>query len=258
MRNSVHLQKFPDLTSIKVDDDIVNKMDEVREICNCVFSLRKEANIRVRMPLKKITIFGKHNLEKEYLDLIKQEVNTKEIETFNGNINDVATKEIVLNMKECGQLFASNLKNILQAQKEGNWEIEDNKLKIAGFEIDNTLYSVSYKTKNINNKILACSNFNLLVMIDTSTEHDLIVEGFARDLIRMVQQERKNIGLEISDKIYTNISTTNNIIDDILSNWKTYICEQTLSQNISIDNKIDEQKIIEIDDFKFSLKIKKV
>ena len=65
--HSVHLEDFPVLKHIQVDNDIVAQMDLVRDICNAVFSLRKEANIRVRMPLLKMTICGACVLTKEYL-----------------------------------------------------------------------------------------------------------------------------------------------------------------------------------------------
>ena len=61
MEYSVHLQNFPNLDFISIKSDVVRNMDKVREICNCVLALRKEENIRVRMQLKKITIYLESN-----------------------------------------------------------------------------------------------------------------------------------------------------------------------------------------------------
>ena len=256
MQTSVHLQTFPK-PNIGVSSDIVNNMDKVRDVCNCVFSLRKDANIRVRMPLKKITICGQSDLDNAYLEIIKQEVNAKEIDIFNDNIDNIATKEIVLNMKECGKLFGSQLKNILQAQKEGNWIIDNDKLKISGFELDKELYNIVYKSKT-GEKIMPCRSFNLLVMIDTTQTIELIMEGLARDLVRMIQQERKDQRLEISDRIKIVINTNDEIINNTLSNWQNYICEQTLSNNINIEKQMEDGKNIEIDGHQLSIKVEKV
>ena len=257
MITSVHLQNFPNLNSIVVDKIIIDKMDKVREICNCVFSLRKEANIRVRRPLKKITICGDVNLDSEYLDLIKQEVNTREIELFNGDFNEIATKEVVLNMKECGALFGKKLKDILVAQKNRQWEIIDKKLHIADVEIDENLFDIVYCSKD-GTKISSCAHFNILVMIDTEENRDLIIEGLARDVTRIIQQTRKDIGLEISDRINVVIHTKDVIFTDVMSLWKDYICEQTLALNIDVKNEQNSTDLIELDGYKFSVTLTKV
>lgn len=259
MTISVHLEKFPKLNSIFINNDIVKKMDEVREICNCVSSLRKDANIRTRMPLKKIIICGNSDLCDEYLNLIKQEVNVHEIELFNDDLDKIATKEVVLNMKECGKIFGSKLKDILIAQKNGKWEIINGKLNIAGAELDDSLFSINYKTAD-GIKAIHCKNFNLLVMIDTEISKDLVIEGLARDIIRIVQQTRKDNNLAISDRINVVLETKDRIFSEVLSQWKDYICNQTLALNFEIKdtNNINNDKIINVDEYSFSINIKKV
>jgi len=256
MEKSVHLENFPKLDYISVNEEIVKKMDEVREICNCVLSLRKEVNIRVRMPLKKITICGKSDLNDDYLDLIKQETNVKQIELFEDNLNKIATQEVVLNMKECGKIFGSNLKDILIAQKQHNWEIVDGNLMIAGFKIEKELYEVVYKSKD-GAKISSCDHFNLLVMIDTEQTEDLIIEGLSRDIVRVIQQKRKENGYEISDRINVEINTNDEIFNKVLDNWEDYICEQTLATKIEINTNVNKNEINEVDGHKFSFLISK-
>ena len=126
---SVHLQSFPDLKNIVVDADVVAKMDLVRDICNSALSLRKEANIRVRMPISKMTLCSgstdldlARELSGEFLQMIKQEINVKEVEIFSGNIDEIANCEVVLNMRECGKIFGSNLKNILIQGEISNYK----------------------------------------------------------------------------------------------------------------------------------------
>ena len=254
---SVHLQIFPNLNSLVIDEEIVNTMDQVREVCNCISSLRKEANIRVRMPLKKITICGQHNFSDEYLNLIKQETNIKTIECFNNNLEEIATKEVVLNMKECGKMFGSKLKEILIAQRRNEWSIENGKLKIADYIIPNNMFSIIWKAKD-GSKTMQCEHFNLLVIIDTELTQELIIEGLARDVIRIIQQTRKDNKLAINDNINVVLHTKNKIFNEVLDVWKTYICDQTLAKNIYIDNKINDNQAFSIDEYKFSLDIEKI
>ncbi len=253
---SIHLQNFPRL-DIKVNNGIVNKMDEAREICNCVFSLRKDANIRVRMPLKKIIICGKSNISDEYIELIKQEVNAHEVEFFDGDINEIATCSIELNMKECGKLLGSRLRDVLTAQKEGKWQIVNNKLKIAGIELENNLFTTSYKTKE-GTKAMSC-NSNMLVLIDTTQTQELIMEGLSRDVVRIVQQTRKDNGYKINDRINIALYSEDKIFENVLSTWKNYICKQTLADDIkfyNVKNK-EDGAFYEIDNHEFSLQLSK-
>ena len=257
---SVHLQSFPALNNVTIDGAIVKSMDIVRSVCNCVFSLRKEENIRVRMPLAKITICGDCQLDKNYIEVLKQEVNTHEVEFFTGNLNEIATQEIVLNMKECGKLYGSKLKDILLAQKNGEWHIIDGKLKIAEVEIANDLYNVVYKSK-ADTKAVYCEEYNLLVTIDTTQTEDLIIEGLSRDVVRVIQQSRKDSGFEISDRVNIKFFTNDNIFSQMLNLWKNYICEQTLANNMELYTLEEAAKCIkinEIDGYKFAVVLSKV
>ena len=256
---SVHLQNFPKLTNIVVNKDIVNKMDLVRDICNSVFSLRKEANIRVRMPLNKITLCGKFELKEDYINLIKQEVNVKNVEIYSNDINEIATKKIVLDMKECGKQFGSKLKDILLAQKQGNWKIENNKLKIADVVIDNSLFHINFEPKD-GSKAMQCSENNILVMIDTKITEELELEGLSRDVVRIIQQTRKDNGLEISNRINVKLFAEQEIFSKMLNKFEEYVKEQTLTKKLELVNNlksINKEDIFNIDNNQFFVSIEK-
>ena len=257
MLSSVHLQSFPKLTYISTDDIIVDKMDEVREICNCVASLRKEANIRLRMPLRKMTICGNSNLDNNYIELIKQETNIKEVEIITDDIDSIANKEVILNMKECGKLFGSNLKNILFAQKMQEWKIINGQLHIAGHVLSSDLFKIIYQSKN-GNKTMSCENFNLLIMIDTNLDNELILEGLSRDIVRIIQQTRKDLNLQINDNINVVIHTKDLIFTDVLKVWKQYICAQTLALKCELNDNTEGLQLFNVEQYSFAVKILKV
>ena len=235
--DSVHLQDFPRL-NFNIDDKIVTEIDTIRDICNCVLSLRKEANIRVRMPLKKITICyqkGQFEFSNEHLNIIRQEVNAHEIELFTDNIDEIASINVVLDMRECGRLFGPKLKCILEAQKNNDFIISDGNLEIAGVKIDKALFGIEYKTKD-GTRAMRCNSHNILVMIDTSQDHEIIIEGLARDIIRIVQQSRKNAKLEISDKIDVILYTDDKIFAEVEQNHELFIKRQILARSLKIKN----------------------
>lgn len=256
MFNSVHLQNFPNLSSIVIDEKIVNDMDLVLDVCNVALSLRRENNIRVRLPLSKITVCGDFSLNNEYIELIKQEVNVKEIEVFNGNLDEIAKKEVILDMKGCGKQFGSRLKDILQAQKEGNFEVKNSVLYIAGVEIPENLFKITYKPNN-GTKAVICSEHNVLVMMDTNITPELQIEGLARDLVRTIQQTRKDKNLQISDHIDTEIYATDDVFNNVINEWGEYIKEQTLSNNLELKKQEVKENLVEIDGYKFSVAISK-
>ena len=256
MFNSVHLQNFPNLSSIAVDDKIVNDMDLVLDVCNVALSLRREFNIRVRLPLSKITVCGDFSLNQEYIELIKQEVNVKEIEIFNGNLDEIAKKEVILDMKGCGKQFGSHLKEILQAQRDGNFEVKNGVLHIAGVEIPDSLFKITYKP-NDGTKAVICSEHNVLVMMDTSITPELRIEGLARDLVRTIQQTRKDKNLQISDHIDTEIYATDDIFVDVIDKWSEYIKEQTLTNELVLKKQEIKENLVEIDGYKFAVAISK-
>ena len=254
---SVHLCDFPNLSFIKVEKDIVEKMDIVRDICNCVFSLRKEKNIRVRMPLKSIMVYGKINLPEDYINIIKQEVNVKEIQIYNENLENVAIKDVVFNMKECGKIFGSKMKDILSTQRDGKIVFEEHCLKVGDLSISEDLYKIVYKAKN-GEMIAKCNNFDILVMINTEINEDLIIEGLARDVVRIIQQTRKDKNFEISDTINTILYSKDNIFEKVIDKWCSFICEQTISRAFKLEKKVNDKfELYNVDNYSFSVEINK-
>ena len=256
---SVHLLNFPK-PSFKIDTDIVFNMDLIRNICNCVFAMRKEANIRVRMPLSKITICGNYNISDDYLNIIKQEVNVKQIDLYQGNFDEIATKEIVFDMKECGKIFGSKFKEILIAQKKCEWKIlENGNLQIAGIEVEKALFKVNYKPLD-GSFAQQCSDYNILIILDTNMTEELILEGLSRDVVRIIQQIRKDIGLEISNMIDITINSSDDVFEKIVNVYGDFIKEQTLALhiNLSKNKNVNNLKDYEIEGHSFSVEIQKL
>ena len=100
------------------------------------------------------------------------------------------------------------------------------------------------------------SSHDALIAIETNLTQELIEEGLARDLVRLIQQQRKELDFDITDKIIINLSSSSAKIEQVLNSFIEYIKEQTLAESILLDDKVSDNAV-KIDDVQVSLEIKK-
>lgn len=234
---SVHLLDYPELDDYKENKDLVDSMDKVRAICSSALFLRDKHNLRVRLPLNKIEIIG-DKLEgiNEFKDIILDEINVKNIE-FNNNINNKAELKLELNFQKLGAIFGSKMQAIIKASKINDWKIlENKKLKIADVELEEEFFKLKLVPKNLENTAVV-EGYNILVELDTKIDKKLELEGFARDIIRTIQQSRKDANLDVADKINLFITTDDIILNEAINSFCEYIMEQTLSKSLKLESK---------------------
>ncbi len=259
---------MPDLSDIPCDIGLINKMDFIREVCSIILAIRKESNLRVRVPLSSVTVcYEDQNYIKEFIELIKEETNVKDIISTNNKFSDIATESIVINFKECGKRYGTKIPDILKCQKNGNWKILDkNSLSIADVILNENEFEINYKPKNLdgNVAIKVCKTRNALILLDKQITTELEIEGLARDLVRYIQQTRKTLNLNITTRIFTElyITSDNNEIASIISllskNWTEYIKDQTLSSSLvfNISSCSDgDCHLFQVDDIRVAIKI---
>jgi len=241
--NSVHLQDFPNVSNIKFDSDLVNEMDLVKEICSTALFLRDKENLRVRLPLNQIKIIGQDlkKLEK-YSDIIADEINVKKV-IFEEDLKSIADFIIEVDLKKLGQKYGEKLKDIMIAVKSNQWkELNNSKVEIAGITLEKDEYTIKLKPKNKESKNLqALSNNKALIELDFTITEELELEGLARDLVRIIQQNRKDANLNLSDRIDLRIKTTSDSLKKAIDNNNEYIKTQTLATNLEIVDKVDKE-----------------
>lgn len=240
--NSVHLQDFPDVSNIKFDAELVGEMDLVKEICSTALFLRDRENLRVRLPLNEIKIIG-HGIENlaRYRDIIADEINVKNV-VFEENLEDLATFIIEVDLKKLGAKYGEKLKTIMKAVKDNKWtELEDGKVEIAGNILENDEYTIKLKPKNKEARnIQPLSNNKALIELDFTVTPELELEGIARDLVRMIQQNRKDANLNLSDRIKLSIKTSSPMLIKAIDNNSEHIKAQTLAVNLRVVNEMAE------------------
>jgi isoleucyl-tRNA synthetase len=263
---SVHLAEYPSVIKRTVSAKAVfsNKpenigvaqtMDQVRDICNAALSIRNKVNIRVRLPLSNMQIIGKEKIRDEYLDIILNEVNVKNASSVPDTkmIQDYATLKLSINSAVLGKRLPEKMKQILPASKKGEWKQVDGTVEIAGEKLLPTEYTLQLEPKpEYKDRAQALSTNDALVILDTKVTPDLEAEGLARDLVRMIQQARKDANLNVSDRIKLGV-VANETVAKALATHKNYVMEQTLATDISdkplekatfsAENMLDDQKV---------------
>ena len=233
---SVHLEDFPNVDGIKIEEYLVKTMDQVLDICNAALFIRSEENIRIRQPLSKLLIHldgideGTYNnyIAQQFEDLIKDEVNVKSI-IYQEDVKEYADLKLSINFPLLGKRLPEKMKEIIAANKSGNWHENSGKLFVSGIELLPKEYTLVMEPKKGIKGVKALSNSIGLVKLDLEITKDLEEEGIARDLIRFIQQTRKEAGFEVSDRIKLNIKSDTKL-EPVLLNYGPFITEQTLSE----------------------------
>ncbi len=265
---SVHLTDFPDVSGIDSAAQLITDMDRVRDICNAALSIRNKKNIRTRQPLRKIEIFVEQtNIADKWNELygreisyiIEDEINVKEVIEGNMYLNDVATKKLAINSQVLGKRLPAKMKEILPASKKGEWKIEGGDVVIAGEKLLAGEYQLSLDPKpEYAEKSQALSTNDALVILDLTITPELEAEGRARDLVRMIQQARKDAGFNVGDRITLAVDVPADFKAAIVAHGD-YIKEQTLAVSIGEGSAAATQQITqELDGEQFIIGLSKV
>jgi len=255
---SVHLAQWPKSKSEVIDTALEEQMRLAQDLTSMVFSLRKKENLRVRQPLQKMMVPVLNDKVKSQIEAVKElvlsEVNVKELE-FMTSDSGILVKKVKPNFKTLGPKFGQQMKAISQAISQFTSEdisiIEQEEgypLNIGGSEIQIDLSDVIITTEDIPGWVVTSMNGNT-VALDISLSDNLISEGLAREVINRVQNLRKDLGFEVTDRIEITLSAEDKLANAINNNLN-YICSETLADEIRITpynslEKVEEMELTE-------------
>ena len=226
-KQSVHLQNYPKLDQVKPDTDLVNVMDQVLDICSTALFIRSSENIRVRQPLAQLNIItnDSHKFQ-SFENLIKDEINVKNI-VYSDDLSKYADQKLSINFPVLGKRLPSQMKDIIVASKRNDWLLNDAKLVVAGNELLPTEYSLRLEPRTKRGTQSLSTNQGM-ISLDLEITKELEDEGVARDIIRLVQQARKDADFKVSDRIMLELKSTFDL-SSVLTKHSRLIEEQTLS-----------------------------
>ena len=245
---SVHLTDFP--TSGVNDEKIVSDMRRVQMVVSVGNKLREQYKLRNRLPLADITIAGADL--SEYADIIADELNVKNVK-FTALTTDVADSFVYLVTPKIGARLGNALREIIPAVKNGDYEIIGDKLVVAG----NTLEPDEFENRlTIHDGVTgaALPDNTAVVVLNTETNSELVAEGLANDVLRFVQDTRKEIGLDVSDRIKMIYSADPALAMAIDTHKKT-IMDNALIREMEIG---DGEHTTEIEGYNLGITIKRI
>lgn len=197
---SVHLVDWPEAKEFPRDPARVATMELVREICSSVHSIRKAAGLRARLPLRTLTIASTSELNLDpYLELIAEETNVKEIQ-ISRDFNAFALERLILDPRVLGPRLGPRTQDLLRAAKEGRFTLAPDHAVVEGVLLAPGEYQVVLEPLDAASMRLV-DDRRAVVALDTTVDDALEEEGLARDLIRLIQQHRKDMGYEITTRI---------------------------------------------------------
>jgi len=197
---SVHLTDWPDAASVPADAELVESMDLARDVCSSALRLRKAHQRRVRQPLAslRIAVAGAQRLA-PFSELIADEVNVKSVE-FTDDVASVASFDLQVVPAALGPRLGSQVQQVIKAVKTGDWQRTDAGVVAGGVALLDGEYALKMVVQG-DGASTPLSDGAGVVVLDTALTPALEAEGITRDLVRLVQQARRDAGLQVSDRI---------------------------------------------------------
>ena len=245
MPESIHLCNYLKPDESKINEELEKGMQKIRNLVEVGRALRSKIGIKVRYPLNTATLVCNNESEKEMkdlLDLLNEEINVKNI-SFERNTSKFMVKTVKPNHSQLGPKYKAKAKAIVSAieeldkqklysdlTKKGEIVVNVNnekiKLTMNDFEVVETEKEHIAKTQTE----------DTILLLDTTLTPELEAEGFAREIVRRIQSMRKELDLDVEDRIETQIKAGSKKAES-LKNWEDYIKGETRSKELSLVEK---------------------
>jgi isoleucyl-tRNA synthetase len=261
---SIHLTDWNTANHSLINPDLETSMDLAQTISSLVHSLRKKEKIKVRQPLQRILVPVLSEKFKSQVahvaELIQTEVNIKEIEYLD-DASGILVKQIKPNLPVLGKKLGPKMRFVVAAlQGWGATEINQIEreghylLSVEGEEIDLLLEEVLISSQDIPGWSVA-SDQGVTVALDVNLTEELKQEGVARDLVNRIQNLRKDLGLEVQDKITLLISDSNPLVNASIALFGGYIQEETQAISLAVGNLEGEATVLDMDEFELAVRL---
>jgi isoleucyl-tRNA synthetase len=202
---SVHLEDWPDVAEFPSDPHLVAAMDRVRDIASAGLALRKARSLRVRLPLAQLTVVTPDPAAiQEYADILADELNVKRVlpePLQDDSLGDHGiTRRLSVNARALGPRIGKDVQRVIQEAKNGLWSLAGDEVVVNGTPLVEGEYELVMEAADAESAIAFLPDGGFIVL-DTTMTPELEAEGVARDVVRAVQQARKDAGFEVSDRI---------------------------------------------------------
>jgi len=240
MPESIHLCDFPVADNNKRDFELEKKMEITRQAVSMGRSLRSIHSLKIRQPLKSIYIVTRDSKERAVLremeDIIIEELNVKKV-VYRENEEDLVEYKAKANFKVLGRLLGKNMKaaaakiealsmseiqslldgaTLQMSYGDGEFTLTEEGIVIQRFEKENL-------------KVL--NEGSLTIGLDSEITEELLQEGTVRDIVRSVQNLRKERELEVTDRIILKLSGSD-WLEKAVNSFQDHLLSETLADKI--------------------------
>jgi isoleucyl-tRNA synthetase len=229
---SVHLADWPRVSDWPADEGLARAMDLVRAVCSTALGLRKARQLRVRLPLARLTVGHPDAAElAPYTDLIRDEVNVKAVELVTDPAR-LGTFELAVNPRALGPRIGARVQDVIKAVKAGNWQQHGDSITAAGIELEPGEFDLRLVAADPDSTS-ALPGSTGLVTLDTMVTPELAAEGTARDVVRTVQQARRAAKLAVTDRIRLTVGADGAVAAAVRAHAQ-FIAGETLAVEVTV------------------------
>ena len=244
---SVHLSTWPAVNNSFINEELVEKNVILQKIVSLALSVRARNKVKIRQPLQKLSLYlaSNVNLSESDIALICDELNVKELE-FVDSYSQFATLNLLLNSRKLGKLYPEKMKDLIKASKTGDYTLNDDSLEICDLTLKDDDFEMRFEGNNADN-VAADSQVVLQLVLEIS--ESLKQEGYVRDIIRFIQDNRKTVDYKVDQKIKTKIYTNSSELLEAVKAFESLIQTETLSLELEVHPLNQDEKPLMIDDF---------
>ena len=245
---SVHLADWPDADTLPADDTLVAAMDTVREVCSTGSALRKAAGLRVRLPLTSLDVaVPDPALLHGFEDIVAGELNLKQVRFIDVESDEASahglSSSLTVHARVAGPRLGKEVQTAIKGSKTGDWSVDADGVVTSGgialVEGEYTLEQVATSSDDVAISVLPSGGF---VALDTTVTPELAAEGVARDIVRGVQQARRDAGLEVSDRIALSVGGSESALAAARTH-EALITSETLATSFTVGEITDGTKV---------------
>jgi len=257
---SVHYEDYPTANEKLINQELESSVQLAKDIIKTVRNLRVKLKLPNKQPLNSITIISDDVLVHKQLEiiehLVKNEINVKNI-YIDKNVESWINYELKPNFQTLGPKLGKDISKVVSFLSKLDEQEKRDILNKESFSVENLHIDISEIDTNLKAKSKV-ENFEIVknfgLLLDTEISPELNRERLSREIVSIIQQKRKSLGLEITDRICVEIFSKSKVIQNSVNDFSEYIKNETLAKDLVFIEKIGKEKILDYD-FEFKLKV---
>jgi isoleucyl-tRNA synthetase len=238
---SVHLTAYPDVSTALLDNVLVEQMDTVARIHQLALSAREKSRLKLRQPLARLLIATantqEHQAVERFATLLQDGLNVKRIAVLEVGTACPVELRIKPNYRSLGQRFKAKAKAVAQALEECHTQVieaftQGSKQFTLEIQSETIMLTVDdVLVEEVDPQSLALVRFDKgWLAFDVELTDELRQEGLMRDVLRQLQVLRKDLGLEIEDRIRVSYQTDSPALRTAIEVHRDFLCDELLCE----------------------------